>query len=428
MARSEASARLFDRLGNMVSAGFLLALVLTMAASGWIAFYEGTHRFMLPFTTDNAAQQITDAVKSARSNPTDENIRQVSEEIWALSRFVPAQRFSESKLVDQGIYYASMPKPNQVIMVVHILLSVFCVSLGGLQFWPAFRKRFMQLHRRIGMTYVVTAPLSVVAAFFYMALTAPYNIYANLVAWLALWVFGFLAILSIAMAMLALKARRLFEHQAWMALSFGCLLVAPLLRLDWVLLVPFFPNIDQETLNLTTMGIMLPECLLLAYGLTLVNRQYARPMKQRSIAAIGNRGTALFLRAVPAAYAVAVILLVINVLGYFIDQGMSGMSAATGLVPTALIQREHSVLTTYPMMTILFVTSISLAFPAVVFALKKLFLQKAAPIAAPSALSRATPILTLAAGVASCFLGWHIGLGKGSIWLSGGTLYTVNGL
>ena len=107
------------------------------------------------------------------------------------------------------------------------------------------------------------------------------DIYDHLVAWIALRVFGVFSLVSIGMAVLALKKKRIFEHQAWMAASFACLMVAPMLRWDWALLGKIFPNIDQETVNLVTMGIMLPETILIGYGLILINRQYLRPMKQR---------------------------------------------------------------------------------------------------------------------------------------------------
>ncbi|AOJ11840.1 DUF2306 domain-containing protein [Burkholderia mayonis] len=429
MAQKEASMRFWGGLGNMLSLGFILSIVVAMGLSGWIALQEGTHRFMLPFTTENAVQRITDAVSVARAEPTLERLSGVSDELWALSLFSTAKRFTDSKLMEQGIYYATMPKSNQVAIAVHVLFSVFCVMFGGLQFWPAFRKRFMKVHRGIGAIYIATVPVAVVAALCYMALTPPHHIYDHLVAWVALWVFGVLALVSITMAIRALKARRIFEHQAWMALSFGCLLVAPLLRLDWALLVPFFPDIDQETLNLVTMGLMLPEVLLIVYGLVLVNRQYARPMKQRAAAAMADLGAALYLRSTPLIYGIAAALLAFNVMFYVVGHGMSSIEVASALVPAALIMREQSVLMAHPMIAAGFAVACGLAFPAAALTLKQcLSRTDDAAGASRGATSLLTPWLALAAGISSCFLGWRMGLAPHNAWLSGGTMYTVNGL
>lgn len=429
MATTETSARLLGRLGNGVSLSFIMLILVAMGASGVIALHEGTHRFLLPFTQANATAYVTRAVEAVRAQPTDTNIRQVSEEIWGLSRFAPVQHYADSRLMEQGIYYTTMPKTNQVSMVVHILFSVFCVLVGGLQFWPGFRKRFMTVHRGIGMVYIVTVPVSVVAALLYLTLTPPHHIYDHLVAWIALWVFGVLTLVSIAMAVKALKARRIFEHQAWMALSFGSLMVAPLLRLDWAFLAPIFPGIDQETLNLVTVGFMLPECLLIAYGLILVNRQYARPMKQRVPAVIAGHGASWFLSLSPCLYGLSLLLLGVNGWYYLSAHGLSGLAAAQAQLPAPLLGQDQAVLMAHPALLVLFVCSISLAFPALVQRLHELLAPSSAGTGRLAWLSRhVAPWLALLAGLTSCCLGWHIGLAPHNIWFSGGTMYLVNGL
>lgn len=412
-------------LTKALSLAFLLTLIVAMATSGWISLHEGTHRFMLPFTSDSVVEQARAAADLLRAEPTEANARRYSEEFWGLSKLTSVQHFVDSRLVEHGLYYSTMPRTNQLLLLLHVLLSVFCVMFGALQFWPGFRKRFMKAHRIIGMTYVATAPVATLIALFYLALTPPQHIYDHLVAWIALWIFGVLAIVAIVMAMLALKARRLFEHQAWMALSFGCLLVAPLLRLDWALLVPLFPGIDQETLNLVTVGMMLPECLLIAYALILINRQNPRAMTQRKPAALALAGAALFLRARPALMTAALVFAISNGLFYFVAQGMAGVSSAASLMPAALIAREHDIFSTHPLLLTVFALSISLAFPAAVRAFARLL--QAVP-GTTADIGAAAPLLALVAGLSACLLGWQIGLAPNNRWLSGGTLYMVNGL
>lgn len=413
-------------LGKALSLAFLCSLIVAMAAAGWISLYEGTHRFMQPLVDTAAATRAAEAAAALNAEPTTANMRRVSEEMWALSQLTSVERFAESGLIEHGLYYLAMPRTNQILLMLHVLLSVFCVTFGGLQFWPGFRKRYMKAHRVIGMTYVATVPIATLLALIYLGLTPPDRIYAHLIAWIALWIFGALAIVSVVMAMLALKARRLFEHQAWMALSFGCLLIAPLLRLDWVALALIFPGIDQETLNLVTMGLMLPECLLIAYALILINRRNPRPMTQRKAASLALAGTRLFLRYRPVLLAVALVFAGINVLFYLIGDGMAGIDTAVTLMPTAMITHEQDVFSTHPALLAWFVLSISLAFPTAVDALSRLL--KAAPGTTTAEAGLATPLLALGAGISACLLGWHIGLAPAGAWLSGGTMYLVNGL
>ncbi|AOJ81505.1 hypothetical protein WS86_13405 [Burkholderia savannae] len=415
-----------SNLGRFLSLAFLLGLLTVMAAFGWVTLQEGTHRFLLPFTSANATQQATDAVASIRAHPSPEGARKFSEEVWMLSLPTSVKRFGDSRLMEQGIYYTTMPRANQVLIAMHVLFSAFCVTFGSLQFWPSFRKRFMLAHRLIGTVYVATVPISSLTALAYLALTPPHHIYAHLVGWIALWIFGVLTLVAIAMAMRALKARRLFEHQAWMALSFGCLLVAPLLRIDWVLLVPLFPSIDQETLNLVTMGFMLPQCLLIAYALTLVNRQYARPMKKRAPAAWANRASAWFLRSQPLLLASTAAWGAVNVWAFGLGHGTAGIDAAARMLPADLLTREHAVLHAYPGIAWLMALSLTAAFPAAVLSLGTRL--RAGPASVAARLDAATALLGCAAGATAAFVGWRIGLAPDSRLLSGGAMYLVNGL
>ncbi len=410
-------------LARWLSLAFILTIVLSMGLSGWFALHEGATRFMLPFTTHDATEVVTEAVVTARANPDLHTIRGVSEELWALAGATSAERFTTSKILEQGIYYTTMPRTNQILLAAHVLTGVFCMLLGGLQFWPAFRKRYMKVHRAIGMIYLLTVPVSVLTSLAYLALTPPYRIYAHLVGWVALWAFGILALIAVSEAIRALRLRRIYEHQAWMAFSFGCLMVAPLLRLDWVLLAWCFPHIDQETLNLVTTGLMLPQTLLIAYGLILVNRQFARPLRNRQPSALARQSAPVFIRALPALLLLALVMAVSNAWFYLVKQGLSGLAMAADRVPEALRLKEQAVLAGYPLATLLLVTGLSLAWPAALLALKRLLQDDFAP----SRLANGAGLLAVLAGVSAVWLGWHIGLAPDMALASGGTLYLVNG-
>jgi len=172
------------------------------------------------------------------------------------------------------------------------------------------------------------------------------------------------------------------------------------------------------------MGMMLPETMLITYGLILVNRQYRRPMRQRPVPAISQRGGDFFRRAVPALYGLSAVFFAVNVILFIVGRGSTGIPAATGLVPAAFMQREHAALGAQPWMTALFVASLSLAFPFAVNSLKRQFSGQAGR----SALDDLTPFLALIAGLCACHIGWQTGLSPANAQFSGGTLYTANGL
>lgn len=399
-----------------------------MTCTGWMALREASTRYMLPFQRADVVAYTQQGAQALRANPTPERLNQYSNELGLLAMWTSPQRFIDSKLIEHGLYLSQMPKLNQVLLTSHIFLGVFCMLFGGFQFWPAFRKRFMRVHRLIGAGYVVTAPISVLLSFAYMAVTPPHHLYTRMTSYVALWLFGTVAITSVGMAVRALMQKRIHEHMAYMALSFACLLVAPMLRWNWVGLAWLFPAIDQETLNIVTMGIMLPECLLIGYGLILANRQYGRAMTKRPLADLAQHASNLFQRMTPALYVAATGFMAINVLHYVLGNGISSASAASHLVNAALLERESSILSQNPGLGSVFGVSISLACLLAIYVFTQLLKQ---PIQAASSIpssARLLVLMSLTAGASATTLGWQMGLAPNQQWLSGGTLYTVGGM
>lgn len=415
---------------NWLPTLYVVLIALIMSGTGWLALREGSTRYLLPFRIDHVAEQASQQAQRLRQHPTMENIEKYSPELATLAKGTDPQRFVDSKLIEHGVYLAQMPRLNQILLTAHIFTGVACMLVGGWQFWPAFRKRFMRLHRLIGGIYVLTVPISVLLSFAYLAVTAPHNLYTRLTAWVALWLFGTVALWSVGAAVHSLKQRRIHEHMGYMALSFACMLVAPMLRLNWVMLAWLFPHIDQETLSLVTMGIMMPECLLIGYGLIQVNRQYDRAMTRRAMSALPSALLRGFLRAMPLWYALAAGLLVISVMHFASGLGMSGTESAGKLVNVALLDREAMVLQAHTWVRIAFALSSSLAL------LLGLHLFNRLLNLPPTAVlegrlkdqAHAALMLSMLAGACATYLGWHIGLAPAQQWLSGGTLYTTSGL
>jgi hypothetical protein len=212
-------------------------------------------------------------------------------------------------------------------------------------------------------------------------------------------------------------------------LSFACMLVAPMLRLNWVMLAWIFPHIDQETLSLVTMGIMMPECLLIGYGLIQVNRQYARPMSRRTPSDLTRTLGQAFMKAMPLWYGLAAAAAVISVTHIVLGLGMSSTSSAQQLVNAALLAREATVLQEHAIVRVVFGLSSSLALLSGLHLFNRLL--KLPPEQAKhnmNGLTRSVLGLSLLAGASATYLGWQIGLNPNQHWLSGGTLYTTSGL
>ncbi|WP_196781979.1 DUF2306 domain-containing protein [Acinetobacter shaoyimingii] len=407
----------------------MLIITLTMTIAGIVALSEAKGRFMLPFTSENATEQMQKQLDQVEQDPTLENMKPFGMELWGLSKMTEPSRFTESKLLQHGVYYTTMSTCNKILMLIHVLLGSFCMLLGSFQFWPSFRKKHMKVHRTIGAIYLISVPIAVVTSLLYLANTAPHHIYDHLVAWIALWVFGILSLVSISMAVLALKKKRIFEHQAWMAASFACLMVAPMLRWDWALLAIIFPEIDQETLNLVTMGIMLPETILIGYGLIVINRQYLRPMKQRKPHAFAERAVQKFHTLQPVLYVLAFCSIAANFYYFSLNNGLAGLSFAEKLLPTALIQREHTLLSSSSLLNVSLVLCTGTALLLGLYIFNHL-LKKSAQNSLTRqeiALSQILAIFAGIAGVIAVYLGWNIGLAPQNLIFSGGTMYSVYG-
>ncbi|USP42130.1 DUF2306 domain-containing protein [Acinetobacter sp. XS-4] len=414
--------------GKLSGGIFLSIIIISMMIAGWIALEEGKGRFLDGFMGKLSTEQIEQTIKTVRTNPTPENMRHVSAEIWGLSKLHNASHYADSKLMEQGLYYTTMSNYNKGLMVVHVLFGSVCMLFGGLQFWPYFRKKYLKAHRLIGALYIATVPIAVIASLLYLANTAPHHIYDHLVAWIGLWIFGVLSLIAITMAVFAIKKRKIYEHQAWMALSFVSLMVAPMLRWDWAILAAIFPHIDQQTLNLVTMGLMLPESLLIGYGLILINRQYARPMAQRKPNPIAIRGSEIYVRVLPILYALAIVSGIISFTYYIIGQGFSSFGFAKHLVPAALITQESSVLSSHPIAKTTFIISIIVALPLALYMFRNLLIRPSTTTPFQQHhLANFIAILTIIAGSSAFYIGWNIGLMPQNVLFSGGTMYVVNG-
>lgn len=408
---------------------YILLIALTMALTGWIALNEGWHRYLPTLQADPSRAYTTEQLEDLRESGDPSQVKAFSPELAGLTAATDERRFLDSKLPEHGLYLGQMPQINQLLLTSHIFLGVFCMLFGGLQFWPWLRREHMKVHRLIGGLYVLTAPVSVLLSLIYLGLTPPQHLYTHLTGFVALWIFGFGAIASIALAIRALRQRRIHEHMGWMALSFACLLVAPMLRLNWVFTAWAWPHIDQETLNLVTLGFMLPQCLLIGLGLIWANRQ--AQVRRRAASPMAEAAARLFLLATPlwwalAAAATAVVALAWG--GGFEQIGLASLPGASGLITPALVAREALAWSATPGLGAAFAIALAAALLTGLGQLISGLRTTSVNAASGWSLGTATVVVgsLLAAGIC-LVVGWRIGLAPDKAWFTGGTFYAVEG-
>ena len=412
---------------------YILLIALTMALTGWIALNEGWFRYLPTLQADPSRAYTVEQLEALRQSGDTSQVKAFSPELAGLTAATGDTRFLDSKLPDHGLYLSQMPQLNQLLLTSHIFLGVFCMLFGGLQFWPWLRRAHMKVHRLIGGLYVLTAPVSVLLSLIYLGLTPPQHLYTHLTGYVALWIFGFGAIASIGLAIRALRQRRIPEHMGWMALSFACLLVAPMLRLNWVFMAWAFPNIDQETLNLVTLAFMLPQCLLIGLGLIWANRQPVARRRAASPMAEGAR--ALFLRGAPFWWALGLAATAVVAMawggGFGAPNdavGFASVPGASQLMTPALVERETAAWAATPGLGAAFAIGIG---AALLTGLGQLVASlKAPPTAAASGWGLGSGTVVAGSLLAACtclLVGWRIGLAPDKAWFTGGSFYVVEG-
>lgn len=152
-----------------------------------------------------------------------------------------------------GHLFSSTPEvlgkyqPVKWLLWLHIALGAVTLLTGPFLLWDNFRTRYLKLHRRIGLAYVVAVAISGVCAVVLSATTAyqvnrPYAF--SLHVWVAVWLF------STGFAFFAIKERKIQLHREWMVRSylvtFAFVLSALLLKLPAVQRLGSFEEISPS--------------------------------------------------------------------------------------------------------------------------------------------------------------------------------------
>ncbi|MEC7119282.1 MAG: DUF2306 domain-containing protein [Pseudomonadota bacterium] len=406
---------------------YVLLVIFFMGISGFLAFYEGATKYSLLVFQHDA--QLMEKVATAKAQPSVQTITAVSTEVGFFSNLVAPERFTNSRLLDLSLFYNQLSPYANAVLAIHIFFSSFCMILGGFQFWPAFRKKYMSQHRTFGKIYIVTVPIAMVTAILYLLSVKPDELYTHFTGYVALWILAVITLLGIVGAMRALQHKRIYEHQAYMALTFGALMIAPMLRWNWVGLGLLFPQIDQETVNLITLILLIPENLLIAYGLMLINRQWQRPQWKRAVQPFASRCDQMIRLVLPMLYVGVLLMGGLIASQYLFDLPAWIQALFSQFTPLSYVTNLQAVFEQFGWLRQGFALSVISTLALAVYVLGIMIRRnQTSELVVPMGLAYALSVVGVIAAGSSIALGWQIGIQPEAAILSGGTVYVAGGL
>ncbi|MBA4053564.1 MAG: hypothetical protein C0490_02530 [Marivirga sp.] len=123
---------------------------------------------------------------------------------------------------------------NQVWVVMHLIGGTLALFLGPLQFWNAFRNKYLHLHRLLGKIYMIGVALVGLSA-----------LRLSLISYcepcrVSLFILAVLALLSTFFAWKSIKTKNIKVHRQFMIRSFICVFSFVAVRIDDVFPLDFF--------------------------------------------------------------------------------------------------------------------------------------------------------------------------------------------
>jgi hypothetical protein len=351
-------------LSRFLPRALALTLVVLLGLYGLMAMDMGRVNSAPLFgngqTLANDRMATTAAVEAGRHDRYTEQAWH-QDGLWiALMSAVTSPRYAyghDSYFSGSFVRYAQMPRTDMAILSAHNVLGGLCMLFGALQFWPAFRRRYPRWHRGFGAMYLVSCQLAMIGAAAYLSITPIASIYDSFSFYIGLWVLVIIATGSLWMSIYHLRRREIAQHQAYMAINFGALLTAPLLRYDWIVFGAVFPGLTFNTVNYLGAGILLPQAFVTGYFLLCINRsaQQTRPVSR----AQANPRLALALVALASVAALAGVATLVQ--HFLLAPGLARVAGSQVLIPAGMREIDHAVVVSAPLLRVLFVLGNSLA-------------------------------------------------------------------
>lgn len=336
----------FAGILSWMGRGWVLIAALTVAIYGTMTIDSAISHYL---SSDNPVAlaksiELREASESGKMTDIPPGTSKYSSAYIVLLGLVssPTHGFGKGSLAEHGDVYASAPKINGTTLSLHILFGSFCLIFGGLQFWPAFRRRFPIWHRRIGVTYMVTVQISMIMSMVYLVLTPVPRVLDNLFFATGLWILAITVTASLWMSVYSLIRKQFAQHQAWMWINFGLLLSTPLQRLGWLTFGYLFPDRRWAETNYAVSDAVIPFAIICSYLLFTWTRRRQTMRAQATLPqrthGVTGRGLALLLMPLLALSSY------ITVACYAFGQGIGSVGNAANLIPASVLANHHMVL------------------------------------------------------------------------------------
>jgi hypothetical protein len=176
---------------------------------------------------------------------------------------------------------------HRVIMLVHTTLGGIALLLALFQFNPRLRARNIALHRWTGRVYLVLMTTSMLTAITFLSLASIIHINGGRAFDLQLWGLALGTLATAAVAFLAIRAKDVVTHRAWMAMNLSLMMTAPLLRVGWIGMgrLSDSPLLDNLGYSSIALGIVAPAGGVFAFMFTARVRRRDRAVPQAGSAA-----------------------------------------------------------------------------------------------------------------------------------------------
>lgn len=168
---------------------------------------------------------------------------------WADTRYMEAHSLSWKDLwlrKDIDFWLVKKDKVHDAVwstaLYVHVIGSLLAVLIGPIQFIPSFRNAYMNVHRMLGKTYVISILGLGVPTGFYMAM------YANGGKWaiVSFTILSTLWLITTYIAYAKVRQKAIPSHKNWMIRSYAITFAAVTLRF-WTATLSVDFEVEMDT-------------------------------------------------------------------------------------------------------------------------------------------------------------------------------------
>jgi hypothetical protein len=146
---------------------------------------------------------------------------------------------------------------------LHTALGGLALLMCTVQFVPAIRRRSLALHRAVGKVAVTGVALAMLGAIVFLSKTPAKDVFSGEPFAAALWIQAVSTLMTLSLAIKAIRERQIRAHMGWMALLFATLLTAPLLRIEYMVFGNLLPQFNLSQINAGIAVILMPQVVWL---------------------------------------------------------------------------------------------------------------------------------------------------------------------